>query len=479
MNNRSSSHNDRAGVAFGGGLDGANAQLDALGHFDPERLIDYLKHTGGGQIEQKAGFAAEELADQVAHYREKLAGGELASASPAQRIAGRVHKGGPDNTFINAAGEVSRVQMKFLAFNETGPSSIGSTYVKSITSDPSYAAMDRIVVPKEDVAIVRKALEDGGMLDLANKVTDRATDNSPALSKKQVLRLAEEGKQRNTAGVGSILQQQRSLLGEAHLAGRRAAGIGVAVGGGISFVRNAILVSKGEKKAGDAAIAVAVDTAKAGAQSYVVGAASVGVRELAQRAGAHALAKSAAAPVAIAAAAVEISLLTGKFIAGQIDGTEYFKRCGGVGVSSLSGFYVGAAAGAVFGPPGAIAGSIAGFLVSSLIYDSLLAHLESAALTADRRRTVENYCWAARRRMRRSRGELRALIDQHYGTREIQIGAAFHQFEAALVDADHARAFAAIQQVGVSFSDKLNLMGYEEFNRRLTSGQPGTIRIGG
>ena len=48
----------------------------------------------------------------------------------------------------------------------------------------------------------------------------------------------------------------------------------------------------------------------------------------------------------------------------------------------MSGFYAGAAAGAILGPPGAIVGSIAGYMLASFVYQSCMALLHEARLDA-------------------------------------------------------------------------------------------------
>jgi hypothetical protein len=476
MSKRKGPKPDRvAEAAVMGTIDHAGrAHLDAVSQFDADKLIEFVKSTGGGHPNQWAGNAAEAIANQDALYRSKLSGHPVRSIPQPRHL-----KDGADLAFRNLdTGVRDRVQLKFVALDESGVAEIKAAYVRELTSEHNYAHMDRIVVPKEHVDVVRSGLREQGHADLADKVTDRATADGKPQSISEVKTAGRMAKEGDRAGVERLLANRRSFVAEAHMTGMSAAKVGAGIGMGVSFVRNAILVGKGEKSAADAAVSVAVDTAKAGAKSYAIGAQSVGIRYIAERVGAKALARSAAAPVAIANAALEISLLTAQLLAGKIEPEEYFVSCGQVGVSGVSGFYVGAAAGAVLGPPGALVGSMAGFLVSSLVYDSLLGSFREARLMRERRELVEQLCWAARRAMKQQREELRQLIDTHYAGREKSLRRAFGAFDSALVAGDTASAVASLQAIGQHFSDSLKLMSLTEFKAGLFSNDKGPMRIG-
>jgi len=146
------------------------------------------------------------------------------------------------------------------------------------------------------------------------------------------------------------------------------AGIGAAVGGGISLIRNAAAVIDGKKGVEDAVADTAQDCISTAVQSGIVGAGTAVIRYGAVKAGMPVLARSnVAAGVAFGALGVGKTLLeysNGEITADEV--AERFVRTGATTTAAVAGATIGQA---LISIP--LVGAIIGGLVGALFADSL------------------------------------------------------------------------------------------------------------
>jgi hypothetical protein len=317
---------------------------------------------------------------------------------------------------------VSEAQAKFTV--ALGPG--GTSRVVEELADTKYAGMD-LYVPSDRIDRVRE-----GLLARAEKMIDpvekaRYLDASKRLiehdtSAREVL-IATKAPRIYAA------QQEAIAVGkEVAFSAAAAAASAAVVGGAISVVKNVYLTSQGKVTKAEAMIAVAKDAGRSAGRGATTGGLGAGIRYVGVKAGSKALAKSNVA-TAVSAATIDIGATVLAYARGEIDGTAAMERIGQNGTSTMSSIYVGAAAGAVFGPVGAIVGSMAGYLVASSLYSSTLALLRSGKLAAEEAERVEYLCAAAAADIEVQAAELERFIDEHLNEQKEELVALVGRLE--------------------------------------------------
>lgn len=209
--------------------------------------------------------------------------------------------------------------------------------------------------------------------DTAAKVTDRLSYdgvNSKPLSKAESVELIKKP---------DILSSQAVKI-EASQAAYGGAKMGAGLGLAISTISNTIDYTNGNKDAGEALVCVAADTVKSGVTGTIVGGGSALVRNQMIKSGFTSLAKGSA-PVAIACTALDAGVNIMKDLA---DPYVSMPECAGRAVSHTGkaavkvgagwgGAELGATAGSLLGPPGAVVGALIGgflgFTLGSSFFD--------------------------------------------------------------------------------------------------------------
>ena len=208
------------------------------------------------------------------------------------------------------------------------------------------------------------------------------------------------------------LKVESSQVGlEALEAGASAAVGGAVIGGALSTITNGIAYMSGETDGRTAAKAIAKDAITSSARAGGAGALGAVIRGP----GVQSLAKSNVA-TAVASGLVEVGATVYAFGKGEITAEEAAGRIGETGCSTASGLYVGAAAGIIFGPVGAVVGSVVGYMAMGWVYQSSLAVLTRARLTEDEAARIVAICAEATRAMEERREQfnshLSAWLDQ-------------------------------------------------------------------
>jgi len=232
-------------------------------------------------------------------------------------------------------------------------------------SQKKYTGMQLVTPAEQRAECIRvnrargiDALGKRDYADAANRIDDRirvdGVESEPVT--------LDEARSAARKPAAAIQRLRRSELIRNAKAG---AAIGAGIHGVTSVVRSGLAVHRGEISPSKAAVHVARDTAIGAVDGGAKAVGSTVVRQVAMRAGARSLARSAA-PVAIAVTTVDIFKDAGLAMSGRIDGDEFARRSA-KNVVQGGTTWVGAEAGAAMGTlicPGL--GTIAGGLLGGL-----------------------------------------------------------------------------------------------------------------
>jgi hypothetical protein len=126
----------------------------------------------------------------------------------------------------------------------------------------------------------------------------------------------------------------------------------------------------------------------------------------------------------------------------------------------MAGLYVGAAAGVAFGPPGIFMGSMAGYLVSSEVYQSCISILKEADLAERQAKRAVKLSEEACEVIRAQRLEIERLIEEVTEARRQAFEAHFRSVDAALQAGDPGEVVSALSDMATTLDENLQ---YEEF----------------
>lgn len=250
-------------------------------------------------------------------------------------------------------------------------------------------------------------------------------------------------------------------------AAAKEAGVNAAATGGVSFVCTALWsgflngaeVYRRKKTLGEAAADTTKEASKSGGQGAAVGVASTAIRNGAAHQGLGYLAQSNVA-TSVAAATIEVGVTTYALVQGEITPEEAVQEMGESAISTMAGLYVGAAAGVAFGPAGMLMGSMAGYLVSSEVYQSCISILKEADLAERKAKRAVKLSEEACEVIRAQRLEMERLIEEVTEARRQTFEAHFRSVDAALQAGDPGEVVSALSDVATTLDENLQ---YEEF----------------
>ena len=227
----------------------------------------------------------------------------------------------------------------------------------------------------------------------------------------------------------------------------------------ISSIRNMKAYIEGNIDEKEAVKNVAKDSIK----GYVDGIISVGMRNASKKIDVKMLSKSHVA-TAIASAIIDTGDTIYRYGKGEISEEETMKRLGETGFSNLSAIYVGSAAGAIFGAPAAVLGSIAGYMLATSVYQSCITIIQEAQLAEKEAERIENICMEAAKAAMKQREEFKAAIGDYLSSNQAIFDECFQTIEEAL-NADHPiTAIQALSNLTIRFGKKLQLTDFEDFD---------------
>ena len=166
---------------------------------------------------------------------------------------------------------------------------------------------------------------------------------------------------------------------------------------------------------------------------------------------------------AVAAAAIDVGTTVYDFARGKISAEEAGERIGETGCSAAGGIYAGAAAGAVFGPPGAIVGSMVGYMATAWVYQSGMAILKKGRLAKEEAARLEALCDEAVQEWSRRRQEFEARMAALLEKRQIAFGRCFEMIDEALEADDTDKAVRSLARLAAMTGSALKFQGFEEF----------------
>lgn len=342
-----------------------------------------------------------------------------------------------------------------------------------VLRDPKYEGMKKLV-PADQVESVRRRAEElsrraaaRGDRELARQHADTARNVTGELRRG---RSSSGGTTNDELDFATrhprlyrLRQEARYVAREGARAAAGAVVAGAAVGAVCSAVSQSVAVVRGERRLLDAAIQVGRDSIEAGARSGVSAVVGTAVRYGAVRAGVGGLARGNIA-VTVATSTIDVGAAVLRYARGEATASETAEAVGRNGAATLGSIYAGAAAGAVFGPAGALVGAAVGGFIASSVYQSCVAILRSAALSRVEAERVEALCEESIAAWVALREEIEASTAKLVGRREESITLALAQLDAGLDDPTGALAVEGFTAFAEAFGSSLKFADFDEFD---------------
>ena len=405
-------------------------------------------------LKQQAGFSAE--VKEVARQRaEEAVAGKNPKTVRTDDLPGHVNdpffditcevdtNGNPipgasaQMKFVGSSPEAAVDKMLTKQYQKYHDNNVKIMVPKDYYPGMKEALQKKIVSLEEQIA---KMQEKGSSQDVINAKV-KQLENCKTLQKN-----LQESKVTNAEAIEARLHPTLSTAKDiaklAHRAGVQQAAIGAAVGGGVSIVRNAVALYKGDKRSIEALKDVAVDTVGAAGVSYITGFGGAAIKGTMQNSSSAMLRGISRTnlPAYIATSTLEISKTMHSYFSGKIDGTECLEELGEKGYGMVTGAMFAAVGQVVIPIPilGAMAGSMLGYALSSASYHILFDSLKEAKLAREERIRIEKECDEAVKMLQEYRQELEKFIDDYLKEAEDTFNEVFSEIKdkLAIGDAD-------------------------------------------
>ena len=281
---------------------------------------------------------------------------------------------------------------------------------------------------------------------------------------------------RENPKVYAAFQEMKQVGHEAAVTGGVAAASGAIFGAATSSVANLWALHQGKISGQKAAEQIGKDAIVSAARGGAAGAGSAVVRHVGDKAGIGALTKTNVA-AAVASGVIDVSSTVLSWVKGDISAEEAAIRLGDTGCGALSGIYGGAAAGAIFGPAGAVVGSAVGYLLSACVYQSCVATFQEARLAEEEAERVVALCAEAVSRMDEQRRQFEQYAKGRLEARQQVFDRHLERIDAALHHAggDGEKLRDSLSQFALSFGKKLRHVDPEDFRRFVGSKGPAVL----
>lgn len=266
----------------------------------------------------------------------------------------------------------------------------------------------------------------------------------------------------------ALKQEVKQVAREAGVMGLRAAAAASLIGGALSFIKNTYAYKHGDVDGKDAMKNIAKDTANVGIRSgSEVALSRVIIRHGTKKMGVGVLAKSNVA-MAVASGIIDAGKTIYRYAKGEISTEEAVERLGETGCSNLAGFYMGAAAGTVFGPAGALVGSMAGYMLTASVYQSCMVIIKEAQLAEKEAERVEDICREAVKAMEKQREQFELALSEYLDEQRFAFNKCFETIDAALVEDRLIEAIQGISNLVIIFGKELQLSNFKDFDNFMT-----------
>ena len=430
---------------------GIDNELGKRLHTSLEDIANYKDSNNPTVLKARAGYSAEVL--EVAERRAAEAqAGKTPTTVRVDDVPGHVNDPLYDITDkVDALGNPvpgSSAQLKF-----RGKTPEDCLKILSGKSCEKYVESNcKLVVPKDYYDGVKEALAKRIEKVEAQIAKLEAGGNAKALETRQaeLEKLRRINRNLRQSKVTNAEAQQavehpgwvttKGILSDAHQAGKAQAGMGAAIGGGVSIITNLTAVFRREKKIEDAALDVAKDTALAAGTSYATaftGAVIGGTARNATSAMVRSLAKTNL-PSYIATTVLEIGKTMTRYVRGEIDGAQCIEELGVKGYSMSTSAVYAAIGQAICPIPvvGALAGSMFGYYLGNATYATLRDSLVEAKLAREERIRIEKECEAAIAFTRKCRAEVEADMQRYFQAEDRFFRYSFGYIKECLANGD-------------------------------------------
>jgi len=437
-------------------------------------------------LKQQAGFSAE-LKDTARENAEREILGKKSNGNKVARTddIGRVNDPLFDIVELDSKGNVvpgSGTQMKFVGKDPKA----ALDKMKSKQYDKYWENDAKVSVPsdyydgmiKEADAQIQKLKEQAAKLeaqgkgDLANQALEKAKKLEKI--KKSLKKSKVSNKEAMEARTNPLASTAKDVAKLAHRAGMEQAKTGAAIGGGLSFIRNAVEVIKGEKSAEDAIVDVAKDTGSAAIVSYATGSGGAALKGAMQNAPSEYLRvlSKTGLPAQAVVVTLEIGKTITKYFTGEIDGIECLEELGEKGTGMLASA-AGAAVGQILIPipiVGSLIGGMIGYAFSSSCYSMLLTTGKEAKLAREERIRIEAECAVAIKQIEEYHTLLKAIIDSYLTEHRAVFDEALYELNRGLELGDADSFIGGANMISEKLGGKPQFNNMEEFDALMTNG---------
>lgn len=430
-------------------------------------------------IKSQAGFSAE-LLEEANQNKQAILRGDSVRRRTTDGL-GRINDTQYDLVSVDSVGNISDpMQLKFLGIDKKGRYSV----IEKLAKDRSWDRYDSAVgIPSDQYQ---------GAVDYANQKASELMEQAAVLREQGKFNIAAQreelaGKYKDAAKriTPTTVSEEDALLArvnpkkyvaksialDAHKAGVEAVKGGLLVGGTVSLVQNICAVHSGDLTPEEAAVNMAKTTVKAGATVYGVGSTGTALKALMHNSNSEIVRKLGTTnlPIMIVTSTMEIGGVVKGYISGEITETEALTRLGKSGTGSLAASY-GAAVGTIFMPGiDTAVGSMVGYMVSSMLYDSCLQILVEADLAYDNYMRTKELCTAACAAMEQQRKEFETQVQDLISNRQVAIDNSLFAIMNSIDSSDTDSLSAALSNLADSFGRDLQFKTLNEFDDFMTN----------
>ncbi len=232
----------------------------------------------------------------------------------------------------------------------------------------------------------------------------------------------------------------KDIVRISHRAGLEQAKTGALVGGGISLIRNSVLVIKGDLEPLEAAKSITIDTGKGAIVGYATAFAGSTIKATMQNASGSTIRtlSKTNAPAMIVTATIDLGKSMSRYAKGQISGVELLEEIGDKGAGHISSTLFAIVGQAAIPIPvvGAMVGSMVGYALSSTFYNELTTSLKEAKISRENRIRIEKECADAINYIRECRKEMNSIASQYFHDYQCVFNSAFADMDSALLSDD-------------------------------------------
>ena len=458
-------------------------------------------------LKQKAGFAAEVKTSAKANADHIISGDgrrTLRTDDVKKQLDSQGNQigGVNDQTYdlvdIDSAGRIingTQRQMKFVGENGTDCAKklLGNGFDKyrerkapiEIPADfyeEAKAEFDRQINDIQDNIEKAKANGNYELMKSHEKRLEKVKETKKLVEEGERL-TAEEAKVKDKEAQRAVehpgLSTAKDVIKTANKAGLKQAGIGAAMSGAISIIKNFVACVKGEKEPQDAAVEVTKDTGTGAAFSYATAFSGAVVKGTMQNASSEyirSLSKTSL-PAQMVSTTVNVGKVMARFIKGEITGTECIVQLGEDGFGELgAAMYATAFTTVVKGAGSRVltvvagaAGSTIGYMAAVAVYQELKTSLVEYQLAMEERKRIEAECAEAVVMIREYREQMIAAYEQYFTEHLEAFRNGVDAMDKAMIEGDVNGFLGANAQIQTALGRKPQFRTQDEFDDLMLS----------